>query len=175
MQYISSDTNIWVDFAIIQRMELPCRLPYTYIMYKEAIEDELLSPEVKLAVSLGLRSVDISSEEFFLAEQYGVKYKRLSVYDRIALAIAKNRSITLLSGDGALRKAATQEQVEILGTLGVLDQLVDLGRISEMEYDYCLNELLQFNGGAIRLPASEIIKRLNRLSESEQGSVGNLN
>ena len=33
MEYISSDTNVWIDFNIISRMNLPFLLPYTYIMY----------------------------------------------------------------------------------------------------------------------------------------------
>ena len=54
MQYISSDTNVWIDFATIDRIEYPFRLPYTYLMFREAIEDEFLSPDTKQAVSLGL-------------------------------------------------------------------------------------------------------------------------
>ena len=42
MQYISSDTNVWIDFVTIQKTEIPFRLPYTYIMSKDAVEDELL-------------------------------------------------------------------------------------------------------------------------------------
>ena len=44
MTYISSDTNIWIDFMTIEKLELPFRLPYTFLMYKESIQNELLSP-----------------------------------------------------------------------------------------------------------------------------------
>lgn len=44
MEYISSDTNVWLDFMIIDRLELPFRLPYVYLMDGDAIEDELLNP-----------------------------------------------------------------------------------------------------------------------------------
>lgn len=44
MEYISSDTNIWLDFAVIDKLDLPFRLPYIYLMDKDAIEDELLNP-----------------------------------------------------------------------------------------------------------------------------------
>ena len=43
MQYISSDTNVWLDFAIIERLELPFRLPCIYLMHGDAVHDELLS------------------------------------------------------------------------------------------------------------------------------------
>lgn len=44
MEYISSDTNVWLDFVTIDRLDYPFRLPYTYLMNNDAIEDELLSP-----------------------------------------------------------------------------------------------------------------------------------
>jgi len=43
--------------------------------------------------------VDLTIEEFELAEEFGPRYPRLSIYDRIALAIAKSREIVLLTGD----------------------------------------------------------------------------
>lgn len=74
-------------------MELPFRLPYTFIMSEEAVEDELLSPPGlgEQLTSLGLVSVENTIDEFLLADEYGNRYKKLSVYDRIALAIAKCR------------------------------------------------------------------------------------
>lgn len=44
MEYISSDTNVWLDFEVIGKLELPFKLPYTYLMNDDAIQDELLSP-----------------------------------------------------------------------------------------------------------------------------------
>lgn len=98
MQYISCDTNVWIDFVTIQKTEIPFRLPYTYIMSKDAVEDELLSPQGlgQELISYGLVPVSITIDEFFLADQYGNVYTKLSIYDRIALAIAKTRRITLL-------------------------------------------------------------------------------
>lgn len=162
MQYISSDTNVWIDFVTIQKTEIPFRLPYTYIMSKDAVEDELLSPQGlgQELVSYGLVPVNITIDEFFLAEQYGYMYTKLSVYDRIALAIAKSRKITLLTGDGALRKAARKESVPVMGTLGILDQLWKQQLITTDEIKTCLQGLLANNGGAVRLPKAEILSRL---------------
>ena len=44
MEFISSDTNIWIDFSLINKLHLPFKLPYVYLMDKDVIEDELLSP-----------------------------------------------------------------------------------------------------------------------------------
>lgn len=161
MEYISSDTNVWIDFNIISRMNLPFLLPYTYIMYTESMESELLNPEgfKDQLAEAGLVGVDITIEEFFLAQSWGPLYPKLSIQDRIALAIAKQRDITLLTGDKALRMAAAQEGVHVIGTLGILDQLFDGQYIAKDEYLYCLQEFQKHNGGEVRLPRAELKKR----------------
>ena len=90
---------------------------------------------------------------------------RLSIYDRIALAIAKVRKIVLLTGDGALRKAAKCEKVNLLGTIGILDQLLIGNYIDKRDYEFCLLELQKSNGQEVRLPKNEITSRLQRLKK----------
>lgn len=165
MEYISSDTNVWLDFMIIDRLEYPFRLPYVYLMNTDAIQDEMLSPpglgeELK---SLGLQETDLTEEEFFLASEYTERFRKLSVYDCVALAIAKVREIVLLTGDGPLRKAAKREDVQVMGTIGVIDKLYQENRIEKEEYIYCFRELLKYNGGKVRLPETELKIRLERL------------
>jgi predicted nucleic acid-binding protein len=162
MEFISSDTNVWIDFSTIQRIQIPFMLPYIYLMSEDAIRDELLSP-VGLAndlLSRGLIAANLSEEEFEFADSYGTKYLRLSVYDRTALSIAKKRGITLLTGDKALREAAKFEGVAVIGTLGILDQLYKSHYIDVSEYKYCLQELKRQNGNRVRLPKAEIDSRL---------------
>jgi len=81
----------------------------------------------------------------------------------IALAIAKVRGIYLLTGDGNLRKAAMYEQIKIIGTIGILDRLMDGGYITKHEYKFCLQQLLKHNGKEVRLPENEINLRLQKL------------
>ena len=163
MEYISSDTNVWLDFATINKLEIPFKLPYIYIMNEDAIEDELLSPKElrEILVGLGLRAVELSEEEFYLAEEYNAKYVKPSLYDCVALAIAKARGIMLMTGDGPLRKAAEQENVSVIGTIGVLDQLYEGQYIEREEYVDCIKELLQNNGKKVRLPEKELQKRID--------------
>ncbi|MBQ8558613.1 MAG: PIN domain-containing protein [Tyzzerella sp.] len=163
MEYISSDTNVWLDFAIIKRLEIPFKLPYTYIMNEDAIENELLSPKElrENLVELGLQAVELSEEEFYLAGEYNAKYQKPSLYDCVALAVAKVRGITLMTGDGPLRRAAEQEGVAVIGTIGVLDQLYEGKHIEKEEYVYCMKELLSNNGQKVRLPEKELQKRID--------------
>ncbi len=168
MKYISSDTNVWLDFAAINRLEIPFKLPYTYLMHEDAIENELLSPKElrENLVGLGLQAVELSEKEFYLTEEYNTKYIRPSLYDCVALAIAKARGITLMTGDGPLRKAAERENVTVIGTIGILDQLFGGKYIQKEEYLYCLKALLKNNGQKGRLPEKELRRRLENVENS---------
>lgn len=162
MEYISSDTNVWLDFMTIGRLELPFRLPYIYLMNEDAVHDELLSPPElsENLLALGLVETELTEEEFFLAEKYVECFPKLSTYDCVALAIAKCRRIILLTGDGPLRIAAKAEGVTVIGTIGILDQLYDGDYIAREEYLQCLKRLQHYNGGKVRLPRKELEKRI---------------
>ena len=163
MEYISSDTNIWLDFNAISKTELPFRLPCTYIMYREALREEIITPAELLddLCRLGLKGVELTIEEFFYAQSLSKKYVKLSGYDRTALAIAKLRKIPLMTGDGPLRKAAQKENVEVFGTIGLLDKLYNGAYIDESEYQLCLEGLLSHKER--RLPEVELQRRLRSI------------
>ena len=163
MEYISSDTNIWLDFNTISRTDLPFRLPCTYIMYREALRKEIVDPPELLEdlKRRELMGVELTIEEFFYASDLASKYVKLSGYDRTALAIAKYRNIPLLTGDNPLRKAATKEGVTVYGTIGLLDRLYEGDFINKLEYPFCLESFLEHKER--RLPAEELQKRINFL------------
>ena len=160
MEYISSDTNVWIDFHCINRLGLPFLLPYKYVMYYEQIDRELVTVNKEEIIKNGLLAIDLTIEEFFLAEEYGNKYLSLSKWDRIALAIAKSRNIKLLTGDLPLRRAAVKENVPVVGTIGIIDELYNNKLINKEEYIYCLEAFIQQNGRMVRLPIAELEKRL---------------
>ena len=163
MEYISSDTNIWIDFVTIDRLELPFKLPYIYLMHQDAIEDEIRKPPglgAKL-IQFGLQATQLSEEEFFLAEELVDRYAKPSLYDCIALSIAKARGIALLTGDGPLRKAAALEGVPVIGTIGILDRLLEGRYVDSATYQNCIAALLKHNGREVRLPEDELRNRLH--------------
>ena len=166
MEYISSDTNVWLDFVEIEKLNLPFQLPYIYIMNDETIEDELLNPpgiSDKL-LQLGLQKTELT-EEFYLAGTLASRYAKPSIYDCIALAKAKITGLTLLTGHGPLRKAAVAEGVKVVGTIGILDQLYVGNYIEDEEYSECIQRLIDKNGGKVRLPKHELEIRLQRIKK----------
>ena len=161
--YISSDTNIWIDFNEINHLEHPFLLNYKYFISSAALEDELIEPPKlrEKLLELGLRRTEVTDEELVLALEFQNIYKKLSVYDRIALAIAKMRSWILLTGDKPLRNAAKKEFVECHGAIWIYDELLRLNRINNKDYNDVMNSFLTaIQTGRCRLPISEIISRL---------------
>ncbi len=164
MQLICSDTNIWIDFQNLNRIDWPFLLDYTYIMSRLALDDEVLTPidQAPRLLQKGLVAVELSDDELDLYLSLALKYRRLSTYDAIALTIAKSRSIVLLTGDKALRNAAEAEQVLVRGLLWITDQLYDQQHISREEHRSCMQTLLDGLRTIYRYPKHEIENRLNR-------------
>lgn len=162
--FISSDTNIWVDFLLTDAIELPFRLPHHFCMSSYAIEDELIQPRgiAQRLMKYGLHATEITEEEYDFALSVIDSDYKLSVYDCFALAIAKMRGYILLTGDGRLRKRAQREGVEVHGTLWIFDQLKEQNLISVESYQEYMRELLHktLTNAGVRLPKDELEKRL---------------
>ncbi len=165
MEYISSDTNVWIDYMAIDKLELPFRLPLIYLMNIDAIEDELLSPEGmrEKLLRLGLQPTELTENEFYYGLKMAEAHPKLSEYDCSALAIAKHRGLVLMTGDAALRKAALSEGISVMGTIGLLDKLYEDGKITSEEYRECLLLLVKVNGREVRLPMAELQNRLDKI------------
>lgn len=165
MEYISSNTNVWIDYMIIGKLDYPFRLSCTYLMNEDAIYNEILSPKglKNKLLDLGLKGTELTEKEFYYALKIAEQYTKLSHCDSAALAIAKCRQIVLLTGDAALRKAALSERVAVIGSIGILDKLFDQQLITNQEYEECLILLIKYNGRKVRLPQLELKKRLEQL------------
>lgn len=161
--YICSDTNVWLDFAEIERVGLPFQLPYKYYISEFTLEEEVLSPAKlkKTLLALGLKVTTLTIEEFIQAEQFMVRFKKLSSHDAMALSMAMARNWVLLTGDKDLFKAANIVGVEWHGTLWVLDELLVHQKINSEEYHSAMKALLKaVKDKKCRLPKDEIERRL---------------
>lgn len=162
MQLVSSDTNVLLDFFFIGHLDYPFRLAFSYLVNSDTFHEEFINPPhlADTLVSLGISITDLEADELFMAASFHRKYRKLSIHDRMALAIAKNRRIPLLTGDLALRKAAKNEAVKAIGTIGICDLLLQQDCLTESEYIDCMKSFLRENGQRIRLPENELRLRI---------------
>ena len=166
MECVCSGASIWVDFSKFDALALPFKLSYTYLMNEDAISDDKLSPAglVNELVMLGLVKVAWTEDEFYIAEDLSLKYNKLSLYDRVAIAIAKYRHIVLLTNEPTTIEAAAEERVPVKGTIDILDELFISKKIDYGKYRQCLVILLSMNGQEVILPENELISRLEKVS-----------
>ena len=160
--FISSDTNIWIDFQEANHLDHPFRLDYQFFLSKNAYEEELLKSEQlrRDLLSNGLQLAEVTEDEFARAMAYEGTYRALSFNDRIALSIAKTRGWILLTGDKPLRNAAEAESVECHGTIWIYDELKVSGKMSEEEFHSAIDDLIKaVENAKCRLPMDELRKR----------------
>ena len=162
--FISSDTNIWIDFFEIRHVDHPFLLDFNYYLSTAAYEEELVKSEelCEALLASGLHLADITDGEFMTAQTFRSKYPKLSLYDALALSIAKSRSWTLLTGDRPLRNAAEHEGVDCHGVIWIYDELLCQNKINTNDYHDAMRAFLSaVQEGRCRLPVDELLNRID--------------
>lgn len=164
MDALVSDTSVLIDLERGSFLEACFRLPCAFSVPDLLFERELRDRGGSALKTLGLRVESLDGEGVALAVRYRRVRPALSLPDGFALALAKARGWTLLSGDRALRDLAGAEGVNCHGVLWLLDWIFDAGATGRAELRAGLEAI-----GAhprCRLPKPEIRKRLDRYADA---------
>ena len=157
-----TDANVWIDLDHGGLLGRVFDLGDDLLVPDTVLDDELLTVDGGLLVRLGLRVVGLSGDQLVeVSGRLALLYPRPSLRDLTSLVVARDAGIVLLTGDGALRKAAAEEDVEVHGVLWVLDRLVGEAGLSPPEAARSLR--LMVRGGAW-LPRREVEGRLSAWS-----------
>jgi predicted nucleic acid-binding protein len=160
VQVLVSDTSVLID---IQRASLLPRifdLPYEFIVPDVLYETELLDWMGPELVEMGLGVAELDANETRRATLLKREQARLSTPDVFAFCLAAERGWTLLTGDGALRKEAHRQKLDMHGVLWLFDELEN--------HEVCGIDLLcegletLRNHPRCRLPTKEVNIRLAR-------------
>ncbi len=154
-QEFVTDSNIWIDLYFGELLEEVFKLPFKFIA-PDVIIEELETPSGEDLLVLGLKEKELSSSLVAEVVRLTGKYSRPSINDIFALVLARHLELTLLTGDGELRKAAKKERVEVHGILWLLDVMVERKVITPARAIKAL-KLMLANGS--RLPQEECRKR----------------
>lgn len=160
MQLLISDANILIDMEAGALMETLFQLPMQFgipdLLYYEEIEPG--SPGLE---DLGLQVMEVSGDFVAYAQQLPGQHNHLlppkngakpSYNDYLALALAKQEDCTLLTGDANLRIVANKEQVNVMGTIGLLRAMIDHQLLS---VDDAFKAIDRMKSGKRRLPWPE--------------------
>lgn len=166
MRLLISDANILIDMEAGALMEMLFQLPMQFgipdLLYYEEIEPG--SPGLE---EMGLQVMEVSGEFVKYAALLPSQYNPTLPAKNGAkpshndyLALAKQESCTLLTGDANLRIVASKESVTVMGTIGLLCAMVENQLLT---VDDALNALHKMKEGKRRLPWLQAEKRLEAL------------
>jgi len=117
-----ADTCFCIDLWHGSLLDVLCDLDLRIII-PDVVAAELWDPGIEPFIGSGAEIQSANSEEVLLVETLSQSYKKPSIADLFALAMAKTRGVVLLTNDKHLRTAATKENVAVRGILWLLDSL----------------------------------------------------
>ncbi len=168
MEIKVNDTNIFNDLHSIGLLRALCKLPCdvrTVDFVINEINDPAQSESMTALTTEGKIKVEsFNIEELAeIIEEHSTVPGNLSIPDCSVCYYARKHSATLLTGDRQLRKYAEVNNVSVRGVLFIFDELVNKGVIAAEIAAQKLRELTNVN---VRLPKSEIEKRIKKWSNS---------
>jgi hypothetical protein len=168
MPLLISDANILIDMEAGALMDTLFQLPMQFgipdLLYYEEIE-----PGTPGLEHLGLLIMEVSGDSVAYAQKLPGQHNHLlpakngpkpSHNDYLALALAKQEDCTLLTGDTNLRIVAGKEDVNVMGSIGLLSVMIGNQLLTVEDAFKALDKMKQ---GKRRLPWPEAEKVLNAL------------
>lgn len=164
MRLVVTDANIVIDLAAGGLLEDMFRLSTVEFCVPDVLYVEELAENFGSLPGLGLKVLPLSSEGVGYVEELRQSFKGPSTNDLFALALAQTLSCALLSGDGALRELAQKENVEIHGTIWLIEVLLE-AQIVSIQVVEAAYEAMRRDGS--RLPWEETRAQIRRWRRAE--------
>lgn len=162
MDLLVSDTSVLIDLERGNLRDEAFQLPYRLVVPDLLYERELRNYGGAELIVLGLEVAELTPEQVEYARGCRRELPELSLPDVFALALARAREGTLLTGDRRLRSLATREGVPCHGVLWLLDEML-LNGISVESLHAGLQKIEMHP--RCRLPKREVKARLARYAD----------
>lgn len=156
MLLIISDASVLIDIECGELTSAMFSLPFQFAVPDTLFVEELSERHGHL-LQFGLISKSMNGE--LVAEAYNLhqQHTKPSVNDMLALTLAKHERAQLLTGDKALREVAAKLSIEVHGTIWLVKQILDSGKIT---VDVAREAFQRMKNSGSRLPWGEIEKLL---------------
>ena len=154
-----SDANIFIDFEAAGLTAELFRLSHEIVVPDVLFAQELSERHGHL-IGHGLKTMNLNGEQVAAAFGLRRKHKGTGVNDVFALVLAKTLGCPLVTGDRGLRAAAQAEDVQLMGTLTLMEQLFYQGVLDHRGVEEAYRKM---QDAGRRLPAKEVSAQLQRL------------
>jgi uncharacterized protein YacL len=156
-----TDTNVWIDLRVGNLLDNVFELDARWLI-PDLVGRELGTERKELLVEWGLEVRSLTGDEVEAVIRLNETYSAPSRTDMATLVVARAENGILVTGDAALRDAADEEDIEVHGTLWVVDALVDTGTVEPPEAARALQLMMEADR---RLPEDEVHHRLENWSQ----------
>jgi len=158
MRLLISDANILIDVEIGGLVAPMFSLDYRFSV-PDVLFYEELDEQHGYLVEMGLEIRELDERMVARVSELAGQYKRPGRYDLFALVLAAAENCPLLTGDKDLKAAAESENVDVRGTLWLVEEMVRAGKIS-VQIARNAYQRMQVHGR--RLPWKEAEERLTQ-------------
>jgi predicted nucleic acid-binding protein len=163
MRLLISDANIFIDVEDGNLTPVIFQLPFEFAVPDILFELELRQTHSHL-LEAGLKVKSLSVDSVKKAESLNFKYPKASMMDHAALALAMQENCPLLTGDRDLRSAAHKENVEVHGTIWIIENLLHQKLLKQKQARKSF-DCMKAKGS--RLPWGDVEKLLNKWELTE--------
>ena len=153
-----SDANILIDMEAGGLTEKMFQLDYDFAVPDTLFVEELTAQHEHLtATGIEARELAPAGVTYLMQLAQNPEYRKVGFNDLSALALAKQESCPVLTGDQRLARICESEGVEQHGTLWVIQRMLEVGVIdvSEAETAYA-----QMKNADRRLPWKEVNRQM---------------
>ena len=158
MLLIISDASVLIDIECGELTSAMFSLSWQFAVPDTLFSEELAERHGHL-LRFGLISKTLSGDLVAAAYNLHQKYIKPSVNDMLALTLAKHEGCQLLTGDKALREAAKELNVEVHGTIWLVEQMLQSEKITLEVARVAFQQMKDLGS---RLPWGKVDKMVNR-------------
>jgi hypothetical protein len=164
MLLIISDASVLIDIECSKLTTPMFSLPFQFAVPDILFVEELAERHGHL-LRLGLINKTMNGD--LVAEAYNLhlKYVKPSINDMLALILAKHEGCQLLTSDKALREVGNTLNVEVHGTLWLVEQMVKNKKITVEVARVGFQRMKEFSS---RLPWEEVERMLASLKINDR-------
>jgi len=163
-----TDANVWIDLQVGKVLAEAVKLGFDFVLpdvIHAELEDSKPAVFEDLSLLLELEHIRLGGlppEAVSLAERFASQHWKPQSPDLFALAMAKLEEAVLVTGDKDLREAAEAEEIEVHGTLWLMEAMVKQKVLTARRAHSSLRRMLKSDR---RLPEGECRKLLRRWSQ----------
>jgi len=160
-----TDADIWIDLHHANLLDEAFALEVAWMTPDIVFHDEVLTVDRSLLKDLGLEIRPLSGEELTRITELNAHHPSPSPKDLSTLVVAEIEGGIVVTGDGPLRRAVKEEDMEVHGVLWILDRLVEQTIIPPSRAATSLKTMVSHGS---RLPEKEVDPRLRRWERDDE-------